>query len=47
MPEPESKPPTPLRTLGRILFYTTILLAVVILHLRGGLAIPPFIYQGF
>ena len=30
-----------------VLYYFFILMAVVILHCRGGLDTPPFIYQGF
>jgi len=36
-----------LRTLRLALYYAAILLAVLALHMRGGLATPPFIYQGF
>lgn len=30
-----------------VLYYFFILMAVIILHCRGGLDTPPFIYQGF
>jgi hypothetical protein len=30
-----------------VLYYFFILMAVIVLHCRGGLDTPPFIYQGF
>jgi hypothetical protein len=48
---PASAPEKPARSLwadfGLVLYYFFILMAVVILHCRGGLDTPPFIYQGF
>jgi hypothetical protein len=35
------------RVLGLALYYFAILVAVILLHARGGLETPPFIYQGF
>jgi len=35
------------RLLWQALYYAAILLAIIVLHMRGGLATPPFIYVGF
>jgi hypothetical protein len=35
------------RILGLALYYFAIIIAVILLHARGGLETPPFIYQGF
>ena len=35
------------RVIGLAFYYFLILIAVILLHGRGGLATPPFIYQGF
>jgi hypothetical protein len=47
MSAPDTSPPSKPRTLWLTLFYAAILVAVVVLHMRGGLATPAFIYQGF
>lgn len=47
---PSNTPETPAswwRVLGLALYYLAILIAVIILHGRGGLETPKFIYQGF
>ena len=36
-----------LRVVWLALYYFAVLIAVIYLHGRGGLATPPFIYQGF
>ncbi len=35
------------RTFWLALYYFAIFIAVILLHARGGLETPPFIYQGF
>jgi len=38
---------SPLRVYWLALYYLAILIAVILLHARGGLDTPSFIYQGF
>lgn len=35
------------RGVALALYYLAILIAVIVLHMRGGLDAPPFLYQGF
>ncbi len=42
-----TKPPSRLRVVWLTLYYLAILIALIVLHGRGGLETPKFIYQGF
>ena len=43
----KEKPTAKTRVFWIALYYFAVLAAVIYLHGRGGLATPPFIYQGF
>jgi hypothetical protein len=46
-PDPVPPPTSWWRVLGLALYYLAILIAIIVLHGRGGLETPKFIYQGF
>lgn len=47
MSTPKDKSTGQPRVFWIALYYFAVLVAVIYLHGRGGLATPPFIYQGF
>jgi hypothetical protein len=46
-PDSKRSAPSRLRVVWLTLYYLAILIAVIVLHGRGGLETPKFIYQGF
>jgi hypothetical protein len=46
-PDPAPAPTSWWRVIGLALYYLAILIAIIVLHGRGGLETPKFIYQGF